>query len=153
MRHSIDQIKNAPIDAEKSADSGSGLKKYISRPNGELRNIRVDKKKWAKKTSVSPNSGCARIPQSGGGRRPALGPALGPARFGGWLSPRASPIRGVAQPDLAGGSDRLGVWLSPIWPVAGRVAGGSATHQIGLKPPLTGQCSYQNVGFHVLLDA
>ena len=29
--------------------------------------------------------------------------------------------------------------MQRVWPVAGRVAGGSATHQIGLKPPLTGQ--------------
>ena len=72
---------------------------------------------------------------AGGSARFRAGPDGRPARSGGWLS----PIGGVAQPDLAGGSDRLGVWLSPIWPVAGRVAGGSATHQIGLKPPLTGQ--------------
>ena len=39
------------------------------------------------------------------------GPALGPARLAGW----ASPIGGVAQPDLAGGPARLGGWASPIW--------------------------------------
>jgi hypothetical protein len=71
---------------------------------------------------------------AGGSARFRAGPDGRPARSGGWLS----PIGGVAQPDLAGGSDRLGGWLSPIWPVAGRVAGGSATHQIGLRPPLTG---------------
>ena len=71
---------------------------------------------------------------AGGSARFRAGPDGRPARSGGWLS----PIGGVAQPDLAGGSDQLGGWLSPIWPVAGRVAGGSATHQIGLRPPLTG---------------
>ena len=72
---------------------------------------------------------------AGGSARFRAGPDGRPARSGGWLS----PIGGVAQPDLAGGSDQLGGWLSPIWPVAGRVAGGSATHQIGLRPPLTGR--------------
>ena len=61
------------------------------------------KKMGKKDLRVSPNSGCARIPQSGGGRRPALGPALGPAGLDGWLSPRASPIRGMARTDFRRG--------------------------------------------------
>ena len=52
----------------------------------------------------------------------------GPARLGGW----ASPIWRAGQPDWGGGPARFGG-------VAGRVAGGPATHQIGLRPPLTGQ--------------
>ena len=67
---------------------------------------------------------------------------------GGWLGPRDL---GVAQPDLAGGSARLHILCSnagcvcvvarPDLGIGGwscpRVAGGPATHQIGLSPPLT----------------
>ena len=188
---------------------------------------RPPQKKWAKKTPVSPISGCARIPQSGGGRCPDARPATRPARFGGWSGRPSGPIRGLVRPDFRRGRppgrtcgpdrgpDRmsgpraegrpfgpdpqktvrtavrpakngpdpqktvrtlwpshlgqvgrttLGRWSGPIsrWsgrvagPIcgavrpdwgggparfggwSGRVAGGPATHQIGLSPPLTG---------------
>ena len=47
----------------------------------------------------------------GGSARFRAGQAPRPARLAGW----ASPIGGVAQPDLAGGPARLGGWASPIW--------------------------------------
>ena len=50
-------------------------------------------------------------PLAAGSARFRAGPAPRPARWAGW----ASPIGGVAQPDLAGGPARLGGWASPIW--------------------------------------
>ena len=96
-----------------------------------------------KNGQVSPNSGCARIPQSGGGRRPAAWPATWPAGLDGWLSRPASPIQGMARPDFRRGWP-LGWPLGwpPGWPpgqpagqpagwVASRLAGWPARWPVG----------------------